>query len=170
MTDKDRPTRIFARNVPCEVLTAEGKRFEPPVFYLVFYDREEGDYRLWVFSEGESETEEKIAAFGGLVDRTFDRDVFDPCPIAFVREKKKAAQALKDGKLREFIEDAVKNEYDRWNDDLRPEIRKILIDFSLAYWRRELFDYYGKVDVENNRDPARKEDRETRLDTAAEKE
>lgn len=153
MTDKDRPTRQFVRNEKRELLTAEGKSYEPPIFYCVFYDWEDSDYKLRVFSEAEDETEKKIAAFGGIVDKTYKTTAYDPCPIGFLCKKKVAAKALKEGRLREFIEDAVKKDYDKWHEELPPDIRDLLIDFSLSYWRRELFDYYGEVDGEGEDEP-----------------
>jgi len=139
MTDKDRPTRQFCRGETFEILTPEGKSHEPKLFGRVFFDEEDSDYKLWVFSNYSGTAEDRIAAFGGLVDRTCDDFVYDPCPLAYMSYPAKARAAFKEGKLREFVETEIRDRYDRLHENLLPEIREVLTEFSLAYWRRELF-------------------------------
>ena len=77
--------------------------------------------------------------------------MYDPNPTAFSKNVKEAKTALKEGKLREFVEADIRDKYDRWPEDLRPEIRELLVEFSLAYWRREL--YLRKIDGEDQEGP-----------------
>ena len=139
MTDNDRPTRHFSRGETFEILTPEGKSHEPKLYGCVLFDNEDSDYKLCVFSYYSSESEDQVAAFGGLTDRTLDSFTYDPCPMADLSYSAKARAAFKEGKLREFVDAEIRDQYDRWHEDLLPEIREVLAEFSLAYWRRELF-------------------------------
>ena len=58
MNDKDKPTRKFSRTETFELLTNEGKSYEPKIYYRVIFDNEDMDYKLCVFSWDENATED----------------------------------------------------------------------------------------------------------------